>query len=408
MSEVTADYFRKPTPRTHPRDVEGEAFTSTEAPTRPLALQRQREIPSDIDERNDIQDVDTERMLPPSRSPTTTNTTTNNTSAPTPTVSQLPAPIRRINFGTIESRQQLMRELNGTIPLNEFNLPRFIYRADLLDYTALATLSQLAIAVAQHQHQTQPQDAAPANTATGLFGQLHSNGYASLPTSHMTVGDAERQIKELLDVATIFLDYHHGYPTLKNGQPLWAKLDWEGTDAFHAFVRYLETPGVRTLQSINSWPGDVLTEWYHLNTWAYRAQAYDMFRQAHHDRMRAHRIMHTEDSHYIAAEAAFSKLNKTLSAIPEDKLAELEPQVIVTMMEKLARIQRASVGLRGLDGSETPKPQPMSVEVQMRQIASNDGALKPADDGFDTFTLLENADALKAAQELIVKVHGGK
>lgn len=292
-------------------------------------------------------------------------------------------PIHRLNFEKLDSRREIMQALTPLLPINEFNLPRYIYRADLIDRTALH--DAYACAIQRHLSPT------------------ISSSEESAPGTDVV------NVEALLNNAILHLQYHHGYPTLKDGTPFWARLSYESADSYSAFLRYLELPGARSFTQMPSVHSEQLEEWYHLYYWSFRASAYDMYQNVHHERMRVNRIMRTEDNHYVEAEKLFSRVSKALAEIPDDELAKVEPEKLVAMMEKIARLQRVSTGMPANGGmTEGNQPRPVSVEVQMRQVAKGSGEQNTADIEFDADALLANPEALIAAQELIVKVSGGR
>jgi hypothetical protein len=356
MAELDVSHFRQPVEELPlPANVD-----SDEAPTRPQALDSQDDIPDS----EPTSTVEAE-ILPPALVEPTPHYA--------PFAKAASVSFQRIDFGKIQTREDLMRSLNESLPLNEFNLPKYFYRPDMLDHYKLSR-----------------------DQETERSAALDPTMCSSPPTS---------LVQQHLEQATVFLDYHHSYPTLKDGTAFWCRLDWEGSDAFTAFSEYLSQGGVRTLHGMPAFPKDLLNQWYHLYCWGLRARAYDMYRTMHHMRMRAHRIMHTEDNHYLESEKAFNKVVKAFDSIDEKTLSDIEPDKLVKMMEALHRMQRVSAGLpasNALDESKAPKQ--VSVEVTARQVAANEGR-RNEDDNATPLEILGNPDALAAAQELIVKIH---
>lgn len=338
MPELDVGHFRKDQEELAVLDSD-----SVEAPSRPSAL----DTPQD---QNDLTEVVDGEVLP------------STLPVPIAPVSSL-SPFQRIDFLKIESRRQLMSELNSILPLNEFNLPRYFYRADLLDFHRLADLRR---------------------------------------------DDSETQLQETLESATVMLDYHHGYPTLDGGMPFWTQLGYESTEAYGAFALYVEQAGARTFVGMTAYDPALLAEWFHTYCWMYRAKAYDMFRITHHSRMRMHRIMDTEDNHYLESQKIYARLIKAFGGKTQEELAAMEPNDLINALEKVVKIQRVSAGLPASGAPESARNEhPLSVEVQMRQIAKSDGTHQVNEEDHDTFALLQNPDALKSAQELIIKIGGG-
>jgi hypothetical protein len=204
----------------------------------------------------------------------------------------------------------------------------------------------------------------------------------------------------------VHLDYHHSYPTLRNGEPFWNRFDHESADAYGAFAKYCEQPGIRSLHEIPSYQRDLMNEWYHLYCWGYRAQAYDLFKSTHHIRMRVNRIMNTENVHFLEAEKHFNRVTQALSTLSADDWQKVEPEKLVKVLDTLAKLQRVSAGLPALTAlDESKAPKPMSVEVIARQVAQNGGIQREENDEEGVqMEILRDPAILGMAQELIIKV----
>lgn len=264
-----------------------------------------------------------------------------------------------LDLGKIDSRTELVKELTRLLPLNEYNLPVYIYRTDLLAWD-------------QHLLLRDPP----------VFKQM---------------------LSEQLTSATIYLGYHQGYPTVKGEAPFWSKLEWESQNGFEAFLQYIDQAGARTLHSmVNLEPG-LLREWYHQNYWHLRAVAFDAFQAAHHARLRERRIFEVEDQHYTRSKKLFDKVAAHLENVSEDELKEISFDKLAGALEKISRVQRTAVGLSstGKDGAAVGQS---SVEVVMRQIAERSAPTRKVEDNVDMDILLSDPEALQQAQELIIKV----
>lgn len=329
--ELGVDHFRKIKPQLEVQDAD-----SVEAPQRPTALDAAPEViePTEIQGPNEL------------------------ISAP---AQQLPHALRKIDFSTCTTRERLMAQLNANLPLNEYNLPRYIYRVDLLDHLL-------------------------------LLQQAHQGAYVALQDSLMN--------------AIVHLDYSQGFPAFEDGKAFWQKTNYESDEAFSAFAMYLEQTGARTLNGIPQ-ASELLLVWFHIYNWSHRATAYDVFRAAHHQRMRTQRIMMTEDRHYLEAEKIFSRVTKALGNKTDEELLGVEPDKLVSMLEKLSKMQRVAVGLPANGGIPDEKaPTTTSVEVISRTIAKKSGDGAEHVDDFDSDMLLADPETLAMAQELIVKVNG--
>lgn len=270
----------------------------------------------------------------------------------------IPFGLRQTKISDIQSRSDLIRELTRQIPLNEFGLPQYYYRPDLLDKDMLIDMMER---------------------------QQASN------------------VDHLLQAAIFQISYGQGFPTQLDGNPIWGQLPWESKDAYDAFTLYLEQEGIRNLAGISAIALDVLTTWFDTNYWASRAKAYDVFRAAHHARIRENRIMNLENSHWIEGEKIFGRLIQAFGNKSVDDLTAMDPDKLISALERVTRIQRSAVGLSQTgkgSGEETPKVS--SVEVVMRNIAGEH--VKPAEsEDFDT-SLLADPEVLSMSQDLIIKV----
>lgn len=271
----------------------------------------------------------------------------------------LPAVLRNLDMSKVETRTDLIRELSRSIPLNEYNLPIYIYRPDLLDPAAMLQVERT---------------------------------------------EAKGRLADALNTSITYLSYDMGFPTLSSDQPFWARLPWESEQGFLAFLQYLDLDGARSIHKIDSIPMESLREYQHQNYWKYRAVAFDAFKAAHHHRLREKRIFEVQDQQYVKAGRLLEKVNSQLTSmdvgdIPFDKL--------VGAFEKLAKVQRESIGMgqtAGMDKNGAPLTG-TSVEVVMRNSAQkNHQERKVENDNFEMDLLLADPDALEQAQELIIRV----
>jgi hypothetical protein len=262
----------------------------------------------------------------------------------------------------VESRADFLRELTKTIALNEYNLPRYLYRPDLVDHTAAAFTAPLT-------------------------------------------EESAKSAQEMLDNALINLSYDHGYPTLPDGSPLWNRFPFESEDSYTAFSEYLAAHGARTLHDIPSWPIDALQGWFHLYYWRHRALAFDMFRTVHMNRMRVQRIMKTDDTYYLQAEAIVGRLSKALNGKTDEELAQIEADKLIGMLEKTQRIQRIALGLPAAGPAAADESgSPLSVELTLRNIAKRNTPSRDVDTEADLQELYDDPEMLEAAQELVLKI----
>lgn len=270
-----------------------------------------------------------------------------------------PNALRSSRIDDIQTRSDLIRELGRHIPTNEYGLPTYIYRADLLDVSTIV---------------------------------------GSMKRGESTYVD------EMLSAAIIPIWYTQGYPTLKDETPLWGRLEHEPKEAHDAFLAYCELEGVRNFKVLIAWAPELLTEWFYLNFWSVRARAIDIFRAAHHARLRTQRIMSLEGNHFVEGEKIFKRLVKALEGKTEEQLKELDVDKLITSLEKVTKIQRSALGLGATPGVNGPTvPKATSVEVTLREAANHQVQTIETDE-FDA-SLLQDTETLRKAQELIIRVN---
>jgi hypothetical protein len=269
-----------------------------------------------------------------------------------------PFALRSTKIDDIQTRPELIKELTKQIPSNEFGLPQYYYRPDLLDVGVL--------------------------------------------TSSMKRGDATF-VEEMLQAAVIPIWYTQGFPTIGDNCPAWGQLPFETKEAHQAFLAYAEQTGVRQIHRVDFVPIDLVTEWFHLYYWTSRAKSFDMFRVAHHARMREHRIMNLEDNHFVEGEKIFKRIAAAIGNKTEEELGTVEIDKLIIALERVSRLQRASVGL-GTSPAATSgaAPKTTSVEFIMKEAAKRE--IKTVESEEFDVTLLQDPDLLRQAQELIIKV----
>lgn len=316
---------------------------------------------------------------------------------------------------TMSPKAQLMKEINKSIPLNkDYNLPEFIYRADLL----------------------------PANL----------NAFLSLEPVEQ--GDA-------LEVAIVELEYSQGFPTLYEAEPLWARLPCESVDAYRVFTKYLEMPRggdeerhfadtgdraykernrdqtqirttinnnynihsspvrqLHTLKHITNKSSIELLSMMHMFYWQARSTAYDAFQIATHSKLKEHRLIKAELKHYDMAneftQVAHGALFQRLSNPGEDE--KLSNRELLEVIKFCVQLERLSLGVSPFSpanpNAKDPNalPQNASLEVIMRTLTQQaQQQLGPANAITDqsnmaTQKLFQNPDDLKQAQELIIRM----
>lgn len=280
------------------------------------------------------------------------------------------------------TKGEVFKILNQELPLNEYGCPDYIYRADLV----------------------------PSN----IFE------YSS------------RDRSQILESAAIEITFFHGYPAVEETTPFWEQLPCEGTEAYNAFVTYLEMPEksqaenpIRLLPMLSSLlerPIEELSAWAHMYYWHFRGRAYDLFLVACHRKQREQRLMTMEGKHFREAEAHLQKVNKianhkfdtimrAIASGEADESAELDEvklKDLIDMMERLVKIQRISVGLSASNSttnnniSITPHASPND---SLKEIAAESThKQKESRRSAEMDALLENPDDLVQIQDLMTRL----
>lgn len=278
---------------------------------------------------------------------------------------------------------ELFRLLNAQIPLNEYHIPEYIYRADLI----------------------------PPNL----------NDYPA------------KVRNQFCEAATLHITFDHGYPAILETKPFWEQLPSEPYDAFNAFMVYLELPEksnhqnpIRILPMIATLVGqpiEVVTEWCHMFYWHYRSRSYDLFIIACHRKQREQRIMSIEGKHFKQAEEYLEKVDKiirtkldlAINAIGSkdddgSELDDIKLKEVVDIFERLAKIQRISVGL--------PANGATQIDTGLRHATINDELKQVVKDSVGEATtatrrpaemdkLLDNPEDLARIQDLITRHQAG-
>lgn len=304
--------------------------------------------------------------------------------------SSLPfGPIRQLRPQELSSKWRLFEQLTPSIPLNEYNLPNFYYRADMLDHSDIAS----TLINARDSFST----ATPGATAPTISGSPET-----LSAGHE--GKSLGQLQETLDAAIVPLEYHEGFPALPDGKPFWNRLDCEPLEAYDAFVFYLEAGSTRKRSDLMGYPLDDVNEWFHVYYWQYRAKAFELFKVVDHNKRRIERLIRTEDDHYVMAEKLFRTIATVTSGHDfEEKLRSLDPEKLIGVLDKIVKIQRISTGLHANGGAVDPadlKKAPQT-NVIVQQIVQNGAeTVQKQEESMDI--LMDNPEAVELAQSLIL------
>ncbi len=261
-------------------------------------------------------------------------------------------------FREDESKGDIVFKLTQFIPLNEFSLPIFFLRSDMLHGTSITD--------------------------------------------------------EDVDAASVGLFYHDGFPCLENGATFWNQLPHEPHASFLLFQAYLDQAadiGIRQLDLLATSERielGILTEMHREFYWGARARAYDLFIVAAEAKKRQHRIRKMEDGHYGAADNLFTKLLGRFSGENEDWIDELNAKEAIEVLSELVKIQRLSVGLTGQHASSTSRDigPGESAESVIRKIAQGGGMNQSGSDKFAATLqqLLENPEEGAILQAAVIKV----
>ncbi len=316
--------------------------------------------------------------------------------------SRTPLPMRRtqsLQVGMqLSGKAQIIRDLSSSVPKNDFGLPTYIYRADLLP----RTFEDLSL--------TEQQD--------------------------------------ICETAIVELDYSEGFPMQPDGEPFWNRLTFEPSEAHKAFITYLDMPRsnschasqkkftssawsasnhkqglaapVRQLHLIKDLIGcttDELLSMFYIYNWAARVQAYDMFVIASHAKQQEYRLLDTENNHFLMAQKyiqfAETFLDQVFASPGE---YELSPKEALDLLMKMVQLQRISLGVMpnapgsGKNDSSNGVPQNASMEVILRTMAqksNGDSAASSANGNTSSDfmqRIFDNPDDLDQAQELIVRI----
>ena len=298
-----------------------------------------------------------------------------------PVAVRLPhGPLRSLDASRMMTKWQLVEQLTASLPMNEWDLPEFVYRADMLDHALVAEGINAF-------HGVTRDDASPTPTITS-------------PMEGRSAGIQE--IVAHLNAARVDLTYHEGFPAVED-RPFWQRLPYESEQAYDAFIFYLEQGGARKMTDLSAYDMGDVKQWFHTYYWNFRCKAFDLYRTVDATRRKLHRMISTEDSHYKIAERLLASLdNITQSSDFMDKLASMDPDKVIGVLDKIIKIQRISSGLNANGGTfEQVKPQQAATtNIIMQQIT--EGHVKK-DEGADEFDMLvEDPSLVDMAQNLII------
>jgi hypothetical protein len=247
------------------------------------------------------------------------------------------------------------------IPMNEFGLPTWFYRSDL----------------------------------------IHDLG-------HLRQAD--------LDSAAEGLFYPDGYPVTQYGSSFWQQLPHEPFTQFNYFSKFLEQAFILGIRQLDVLSGELgidlpqLQQVYREFYWSSRARAYDLFITAAEAKKREYRIRSMENDHFIEAGGLLAKLKERFQGENGEWIEELSAKEAIEVMETLVKIQRLSVGLTGQHASSNvgqPGRVGASAEFILRQITKSAGMSDANSDQFQhkLQDLLADPEQGMKLQELIFRVN---
>jgi hypothetical protein len=261
-------------------------------------------------------------------------------------------------FGAEATKGDIVFEVSARIPQNEFGLPEFFFRSDLIAGTQLS-----------------PDD---------------------------------------VDAAAVGLFYFEGYPTLANGSSFWNQLPHEPQKKYELFVKYLDQVadiGIRQLDALSTACSHTTSELLDMSKefyWSSRARAHDLFITAAEAKRRQYLIRKMENNHFNATDAMLSKLKERFEGEFEDWIEELNAKEAVEVMEMLVKIQRMSVGLTGQHASSTSRDiaPGESSEAILRRLAQGGGMNQQNSDSFASRlqALLDNPEEGATIQAAIIQM----
>ncbi len=323
-----------------------------------------------------------------------------------------------------------IRNLTSELPLNDYGLPIGIYRTDLLPFHDYVPPGSKDLAVVVDVEDVPPgveQEGAPSpspSPSTEVAGHIYRT--AGFPT-------------KALSIAFMPLQYDEGFPAFGSGAPFWARLDYEPSDAFAAFHKYLqmslgkmptsidveeeydgeEASGIRSISQLASemHPDsnllqmiDLYKGYYHLYYWGMRAHSYDLFRTAQHRKQQEHRAIETQDEHYITSRRLRHKLMQYFDS-QEDFWDLMTPKVGLDMLKTLTQLERISAGIpaAGPMSEEMLARGGVTFEMELQTIAQSNRPSQGTtitDEGELLDNALKDPHATEILQRLIIRSGG--
>lgn len=278
---------------------------------------------------------------------------------------------------TPASRLDVFRELTANLPLNDYGLPKFVYRADAI-----------------------PED---------FFDHSTEDQY------------------HIQSTAAIDLFYSEGFPTFDDGSAFWSQMPHEPPDAFEYFIHYLglaPSYGVRRLEDLVA-DGSLkqigkgrhnfnsLVEFHTYYMWLPRSKAFDLFQQVAQAKLREQRILQSTNAHFLKAEELMTKVYQYFEQRDDEGelvwMQDMTPKTAFDAIDKLVKIQRISLGLPASgshkeDMEDTPRG--ASIDMLMRNFHRKGADAVNINGNRDTMdVLLGDDESAEMAQKLIIRMN---
>lgn len=274
--------------------------------------------------------------------------------------------IKQLLKETIETFGDLILALYKLVPQTDTDLPLFIYRVDIIPFDRVRDI---------------------------------------LLREEESLGARGRELEELFGPAIVQLKYDEGFPTMPSGNPIWEKFDFETNEAYSQFATYISDGPTRALYKLISYDPLEVIENSKRYYWTTRIRAFDVYRVAYHEKIRLHRALEAEDSHYLMADRMLKKLNLVFDETTVQDLKDLGVDKAVAVAEKLVKIQRDSVGLNNPKAYEDRLTAP-TMHKLVRKVTRSEAVERQETD--ETEHITNDLEALEMAQELIIKVQSSK
>jgi hypothetical protein len=276
---------------------------------------------------------------------------------------QVAVPSNTIIFQLDASRGEKVSQLARMIQTNDYGLPLYYIRSDLVDWT-----------------------------------RIDSYGHISY--------DEIEQAGEILD-------YEQGYPCLRKGSPFWTQLPHEPHQSYILFQEFLaldEHEGIRLLDTLakqQQVPLENIREISLEYFWSARARSYDLFIVAAEAKKRETRTRKTENSHFSTAAGILDEIINRINTEPA-LIKDMSGPDLFDLFEKMVKIQRLSLGLTGSNAS-TNQQLPMNpggtVEMILRTLTKDNGLSEQAGENIQQrlAALMGDEETALRAQELVIR-----